>query len=96
MTDFKIILSSLMDEYGMDQKTLAARTGLTQATISRYTLGKAIPTGENLGLNWCKGCKQKKRRYNYNGGTQGRPDTRNKKHWWFKGFVKRDCKRRIR
>lgn len=50
MTDFKIILSSLMDEYGMDQKTLAARTGLTQATISRYTLGKAIPTGENLGL----------------------------------------------
>ena len=50
MTDFKIILSSLMDEYGMDQKTLASRTGLTQATISRYTLGKAIPTGENLGL----------------------------------------------
>lgn len=40
----------LMNEFDMDQKELANKTGLTQATISRYTLGKAIPTGENLGI----------------------------------------------
>lgn len=39
-----------MSEYGLDQKALVQKTGLTQATISRYTLGKAVPTGENLGI----------------------------------------------
>jgi predicted transcriptional regulator len=50
MKEFKVILAMLMNEFNMDQKELANKTGLTQATISRYTLGKAIPTGENLGI----------------------------------------------
>nr|DAN80022.1 MAG TPA: repressor protein [Caudoviricetes sp.] len=50
MKEFKVILARLMNEFNMDQKELANKTGLTQATISRYTLGKAIPTGENLGI----------------------------------------------
>lgn len=32
----------------LDQNELARRTGLTQATISRYVTGKSVPSGENL------------------------------------------------
>lgn len=50
MKKFNEILCDLMKEYDIEQKDLAARTGLTQATISRYATGKMIPTGENLVL----------------------------------------------
>lgn len=36
-------LKSLLDEKGMMQKDLARRTGLTEASVSRYISGTRIP-----------------------------------------------------
>ncbi|WAW15750.1 helix-turn-helix domain-containing protein [Peptostreptococcus equinus] len=43
-------LNECIEDYGISRTELSKRTGLTQATISRYLSNKMTPTGENLAL----------------------------------------------
>jgi len=42
------LLREVRSHHGVSQEELAAKTGITQETISRYESGKATPTVEKL------------------------------------------------
>lgn len=48
ITDFKTRLDQLLREYDINQKDLSERTGITQATISRYLAGERDPVSSNI------------------------------------------------
>lgn len=48
MSVFSTRVQSEMEKSGLGQKELAAKTGITAATISRYLPGKMRPSGENV------------------------------------------------
>lgn len=47
--NFRSRLQSLLDARGWSQSTLARMTGLSQAVISKYLLGKSSPGARELG-----------------------------------------------
>lgn len=48
MNDFSKKLRSILIDMEISQAELSEKTGLTQATISRYLNGKMVPTGDKL------------------------------------------------